>query len=156
MYKGKAGNKKDLAETDIDKAETLANQFSSVFTKKTNTEWDTPDPSQANNIISVVFSENIILKKLQNLNINKSTGPDDINSRILVELAKFVAPSLSVLFQNTYDTEFVPSDWKRASITPIYKKDDKKDPENYRPVSLTSILCKIMEPIIKDHLLKYL
>ena len=94
--------------------------------------------------MSVVFSENIVL--------DKSPGPDDINSRILVELAKSVAPSLSVLFQNSYDTGIVPSDWKRANITPIYKKDDKKDPENDRPVSLTSILCKIMESIIKDHL----
>ena len=70
---------------------------------------------------------------------------------ILVELAKPVAP-LSVLFQNSYDTGIVPTDWKRANITPIYKKDDKKDPENDRPVSLTSILCKIMESIIKDYL----
>ena len=58
-------------------------------------------------------------------------------------------------FKN-YDTGIVPSDWKRANITPIYKKDDKEDPESYRPISLTSILCKIMESIIKDHLLKYL
>ena len=58
-------------------------------------------------------------------------------------------------FKN-YDTGIVPSDWKRANITPIYKKDDKKDPENYCPVSLISILCKIMESIIKYHLLKHL
>ena len=103
--------------------------------------------------MSVVFSENIVLEKLQNLSINKFPGPDDINSRILVELAKSVAPSLSVLFQNSYDTGIVPSDWKRAKITP---KMIKKDPESYCPVSLTSILCKIMESIIKDHLLKYL
>ena len=106
--------------------------------------------------MSVVFGENIVLEKLQNLSINKSLGPDDINSRILGELAKSVAPSLSVLFQNSYDTGIVPSDWKRPNITPIYKKNDKKDPENYCPVSLTTILYKIMESIIKEHLLKYL
>ena len=78
--------------------------------------------------MSVVFGENIVLEKLQNLSINKSLGPDDIDSRILDELAKPVAPSLSVLFQNSYDTGIVPSDWKRANITPIYKKDDEKDP----------------------------
>ena len=60
------------------------------------------------------------------------------------------------MFQNSYDTGIVPSDWKRANITPIYKKDDKKDPENYCLVSLVSILCKIMESIIKYHFLKYL
>ena len=101
----------------------------------------------------VVLSKNNVLEKLQNLSINKSPGPDDINSRILVELGKFVAPSLSVLFQNSYDTANIPSDWENTKITPIYKKDDKRDPENYCPVSLTSILCKIMESIIKDHLL---
>ena len=103
--------------------------------------------------MSVVFSENNVLEKLQNLSINKSPGPDDINSRILVELGRFVAPSLSGLFQNSYDTATVPSDRESANITPIYKKDDKRDPENYCPISLTSILCKIMESIIKDHLL---
>ena len=106
--------------------------------------------------MSVVFCENIVLEKLWNLSINKSPSPDDINSRIFVELAKSVAPSLWVLFQNSYDTGIVPSDWKRANKTLIYKKDDTKDPENYCPVSLTSILCKIMESIIKGHLLKYL
>ena len=106
--------------------------------------------------MSVVFSENIVLEELQNLSINKSPGPDDVNARILVELAKSAAPSLSVLFQNSYDTGIVPSDWKRPNITPIYKKNDKKDPENYFLVSLTTILYKIMESVIKEHLLKCL
>ena len=153
LYKSKAEDKKDLAETDIGKAETLANQFSSVFTEEPNTDWKLTDPIKTNKNISIVFSENTVLEKLQNLSINKSLGPDDINSRILDELAKPVVPSLSVLFQNSYDTGIVPSDWKRAKITP---KMIKKDPESYCPVSLTSILCKIMESIIKDHLLKYL
>ena len=94
--------------------------------------------------MSVVFSENIVL--------DKSPGPDDINSKILVELAKSVAPS-SLLFQNFlwYWNPIIRLE--RANITPIYKKDDKKDPESYCLVSLASILCKIMESIIKDHLL---
>ena len=106
--------------------------------------------------MSVVFCENIVLEKLRNLSINKSPSPDDINSRIFVELANSVAPSLWVLFQNSCDTGIIPSDWKKANKTLIYKKDDTKDPENYCLVSLTSILCKIMESIIKGHLLKYL
>ena len=127
LYKPKAEDKKDLAETYIGKAETLANQFSSIFTKEPNTDWKLTDPIKKNKKMSIVFSENIVLEKLQNLSINKSLGPDDINSRILDELAKPVAPSLSVLFQNSYDTGIVPSDCKIANITPIYKKDDKKD-----------------------------
>ena len=57
LYKYKAESKKDLAETDIDKADTLANQFSSAFTKESNTEWDLADPIKPNKSISVVFSE---------------------------------------------------------------------------------------------------
>ena len=130
LYKSKAEDKKDLAETDIGNAETFANQFSSIFTKEPNTDWKLTDPIKKNKNMSIVFSENTVLQKLQNLSINKSLGPDDIDSRILDELAKPVAPSLSVLFQNSYDTGIVPSDWKTANITPIYKKDNKKDQKN--------------------------
>ena len=97
-----------------------------VFTKESNTDWDLPDSIKTNKNMSIVFSENIVLEKLQNLSINKFPGPDDINSRILVELAKSVAPSLSVLFQNSYDTGIVPSDWKRAKITPKMIKKTQK------------------------------
>ena len=98
LHKSNA-EKKDLEETGIDKPETLANQFSSVFTKESNTDWDLPDPIKKNKNISVVFKENIVLEKLQNLSINKSPGPDEINSRIPVELAKSVAQSLQYCFK---------------------------------------------------------
>ena len=99
MYKSKAEPKKDLAETDIDKAETLANQFSSVRTKESKKDCNLPDPIKANNM-SVVFSENIVSEKLQNLSINKSPSPHDTNSRSLAELSKSAALSLAVLLQN--------------------------------------------------------
>ena len=100
MYKSKAENKKNLAETDIDKAETLANQFSSVRTKESKKDCNLPDPIRANNNMSVVFSENIVTEKLQNLSINKSPSPHDTNSRSLAELSKSAALSLAVLLQN--------------------------------------------------------
>ena len=101
-------------------------------------------------------SSEIILKKLKDLNINKSPGPDRVICRILVELVDSIAPSLSIIFQNSYNTGTVPSSWKEADITPILKKKTKKTPKNYRPVSLRSILCKVMGSILKDYILDFL
>ena len=50
----------------------------------------------------------------------------------------------------------VPSEWKEANITPLFKKESRKKPENYRPVSLTSVLCKLLETLITDHMVEFL
>ena len=156
LYRTKDKDKDDLVDSDFDKAETLANQFTSVFTKESDSEWDLPEHPNFTNDQQVIFSSEVILKKLKDLNINKSPGPDRVISRILVELADSIAPSLSIIFQNSYNTGTVPSSWKEANITPIFKKGDKKDSKNYRPVSWTSILCKVMESILKDYILDFL
>ena len=130
LYRTKDKDKDDLGDSDFDKAETLANQFTSVFTKESDSEWDLPEHPNFTNDQQVIFSSEVILKKLKDLNINKSPGPDSINSRILAELADSIAPFLSVIFQNSYNTGTVPSSWKEVNITPIFKKHGKKDPEN--------------------------
>ena len=93
LYRTKDKDKNDLVDSDFDKAETLANQFTSIFTKGPYSEWDLPDHTNFTNYQQVIFSSKVILKKLKDLNINKSPGPDSINSRILVELADTIAPS---------------------------------------------------------------
>ena len=98
LYRTKDKDKDDLVDSDFDKAETLANQFTSVFTKESDSEWDLPEHPNFTNDQQVIFSSEVILKKLKDLNINKSPGPDSINSRILVELADSIAPSLSIIF----------------------------------------------------------
>jgi len=55
-----------------------------------------------------------------------------------------------MLFESYFRNKCLPSEWKYANITPLYKKGSRSDPENYRPVSLTSIVCKLMESIIRD------
>ena len=63
---------------------------------------------------------------------------------------------LALLFRKSLDEGVIPHDWKLGAITPIYKKGDKRNPGNYRPVSLTAIPCKLLESLIKDALLNYL
>ena len=50
----------------------------------------------------------------------------------------------------------VPSEWKEANITPLFKKGSRNKPENYKPVSLTSVVCKLLETLIRDHMVEFL
>ena len=96
----------------------------------------------------------LILKK--NVKINKATGPDELPARLLKELNNELSPILVVLFQASLNQGKVPQDWKLANVTPLFKKGDKSDPDNYRPVSLTSITCKLLEHIIYSKIVSHL
>ena len=89
-----------------------------------------------------------VLHLLLNLKVSKATGPDKIPCRLLKELAYQIAPALTLLYRASIIQGAVPSDWKMANIVPIFKKGSKSSPSNYRPISLTSICCKILEHII--------
>ena len=75
-------------------------------------------------------------------------GVDGIHPRVLRELAEELAKPLSIICQQSWVTGEVPDDWRLASVTPIYRKGQKDDPGNYRPVSLTLMPVKIMEQFI--------
>jgi hypothetical protein len=95
-------------------------------------------------------------KLLLNLKPNKAAGPDDIPPRILKDTAEIIAPILTVIFQKSIDSGILPTDWKNANITPIYKKGERTKASNYRPVSLTSVCCKLLEHIIYSQIISYL
>jgi hypothetical protein len=75
---------------------------------------------------------------------------------MLKELKKQVSEPLTIIFRKSLDKGEIPRDWKKARVVSIYKKGSKSDPNNYRPVSLTSVPCKLLESIIKDSVMDHL
>ena len=93
---------------------------------------------------------------LTQINPNKACGPDMIPARILKELAEEISPLLKAIFQKSLDSGTVPDDWRSANVSAIFRKGDRFKASNYRPVSLTSLCCKIQEHIITSNILRHL
>ncbi|BHF70164.1 hypothetical protein SprV_0301321400 [Sparganum proliferum] len=105
---------------------------------------------------TVQFTEGMVLKELVRPKESKSPGPDEIPANTLKELAGELAKPLSMLFRISFVTGYLPPDWKSAWITPPYKGGSRISANNYRPVSLTSICCKITKKTIKQRLMQSL
>ena len=156
---GVAGIKSNgiLHQDSQTKAELLNQQFKSVFTKENREEplpplIETSYPS----ISEITIVEEGVEKLLKNLNVNKASGPDGLPNKILKLCARELAPAVTNIFQQSLDTNSLPDDWINANVSPIFKKGNKHLPSNYRPVSLTSVCCKLLEHIICRHVLKHL
>ena len=88
--------------------------------------------------------------------MNKTPGPEGLRPRILSELSKERTEPLTLLFQNSLDEGVVPKAWKETLSTQIFKKGSKSICDTYRPVSLTSTVCKILEKLIRVQAITYL
>jgi len=154
--------KNQSGEIIVDNKEAVMNTyFASVFTVEDVINIPQPITMftsivEGDKLMQIEISENKVRNELSKLKVNKSEGPDDIHAKLLYELGDQLAAPLTKMFNLSLNTGIVPQDWKDANVTPLHKKGSKDKPENYRPVSLTSIVGKMLESIIKDHITEHL
>ena len=145
------------AASDDDKAEILSKFFTSTFTRESlDNIPEFQDREFVTSLDDVKIDANIVREKLYNLNPSKATGPDGLPPRVLKEAATEISVPLSIIFKKSLSEGKLPVDWKMATIIPIFKKGNKASPCNYRPVSLTSVVCKVLESIIREGMLEHL
>ena len=131
--------------------------FSSVFTQEPPGDlpyFKTRDFQEK--LTNIDINSDMVKKKLLKLKSNKSPGPDSIHPKVLHDTAEAMALPLMIIFRTSIKTKSLPKDWKIANISAIFKKGNKSYPNNYRPVSLTAILCKILESIIRDYIINHM
>ena len=104
----------------------------------------------------IIIRSDGIRKLLLNLDVSKAIGPDLIPNQALKMAVDEITPILQHIFQQSLDSGELPLDWRRANISPIFKKGSTIDPANYRPISLTCTCCKILEHIIDSNLMMHL
>ena len=146
-----------ISSTNKENADTLNSFFCSVFTRENHN--DTPILQSIHDntpLDDITLTEEIIKNKLIKLNPNKSPGPDGWHPRVLKEVAEALTPLLLILLRESLDEGSLPDDWKQGNITAVHKKGSKQNPCNYRPISITSIICKLFEDIIRDAIVTHM
>ena len=141
-------------------AEDLNGYFSSVFTKEDISSLPVADAkfqgAKSDYLGPLVVTLELVAKKIKAMKDNKSPGVDGIPPKLLMETVEQISISLARVFNLSLTEGVVPFEWKEANIIPLFKKGSRNKSENYRPVSLTSVICKLLERLIKDHMVDFL
>ena len=140
-----------------EKADLLAAHFSNKMTVEEPDRQPPYLPRLGNLVLdSLEVTEGNVAKHLRDINTRKAPGPDNISPFLLKHCAEELSRPLTCIFRQCLSTGTWPSLWKEARVTPVFKKKDKADPTNYRPISLLSVVSKILERIIAEQLTHHL
>ena len=147
-----------LADTASEKADELNKFFATTFTNENTSNVPELDDGtyEGSYLDTFKITPDMVLKKLRELNPGKTPGLDKWHPLFLKNLADILALPLSLLFQKSLDEGYLPEDWLKACVTAIHKKGEKNLPGNYRPVSMTSVICKLMESIVKEEIVNHM
>ena len=141
----------------FDKAHVLNNHFVTIST--TENEKEITENLELPNFTlnSILITEQDVKDQLNNLNYKKPGGPDEIMPKLIKIFNTNLIIPLTLLFNRSLQLGQVPNQWKLANVSAIFKgKGSPDDPSNYRPISITSCIGKILEKIIFKYLYNYL
>ena len=111
---------------------------------------------QRNCLSTISVNEDLIIDVIKELSCNSAAGPDGVPVSLLKNSSVELAKPLNILFNHSINTGQVPSTWKEAAVVPIYKGGDRSLAKNYRPISLTSAMMKLLERLIRKQLVNFL
>ena len=147
-----------LIQDNEEKANLLNDFFASVFIKEPPGQLPIFDVRyQGQSVTKFIVSTDDVYKRLMSLKVSKSMGPDNCHPRLMKETADSIKEPLQMIFNKTFKEGTLPEVWKDAHVTALYKnKGEKSDTNNYRPVSLTSVPCRLCEKTVRDVIMKHM
>ena len=137
---------------DHEKADALNNFFTSVLINEPPIDSLPNQPNVDFILRDFHITPQMVREKLLRLKQNKASGPDGISVNILRQCPNFDIP-LAIIFNQSLQTSQIPQDWRDADVTPLHKKGSKTEVNNYRPVSLTSQVVKLLERLVLDRVI---
>ncbi|MGL5756646.1 MAG: reverse transcriptase domain-containing protein, partial [Paraclostridium sp.] len=146
-----------IAESDQEKADALMEFFKSVHRRPNKASLDDRAVDQGTlKMEGFDISEDDVFRELSALNKHKAAGPDGLHPAVIQPLAGILTRPVAYLYQTSLTERRLPQDWKTAVVVAIHKSGSRNKATNYRPVSLTSVLCKCLERIIRGRICQHL
>ena len=166
----------DIQTDDTENAELLNQFFQSVFTyeddapelilnqssnilwgdNNTNEPFDYTGKVPQHLLTELRITDDMIREQLKDIDPFKSNTKDCIHPKLIKEAGESMIKPLNIIFNKSLVLGTVPKRWKYATVTALHKGEDRHDCKNYRPVSITSVICRMMERILKKHIIRHL
>jgi len=142
--------------SDKERAECFSEFFETMYTADNGEDPPLVQRASATELNTIVFRSEIVYAELCSLPNKFSYGPDGFPAILLKKLAFELAEPLSTIFEISFRLGTLPKIWLQATVTPVFKKGNRTDVKNYRPISLTCVPCKVMEAIVRDKITNFL
>ena len=144
-----------VVSDDVERAELLNRTFTSKFSNPEVDFYPKAPSTDLPHLTRFEISETQVIAAIDQLKNHKACGPDSISARVIKECANQLKVPLTILFRRSVSEGVFPTRWAEANVVPIHKKGSRKDPSNYRSISLTSLFGKLLERCVCGELLKH-